>query len=86
MRKDGLLRVISPPLGRRDGVNGSQPWMAHEECANVIPETWVDEIDVAVDSHTGIPIKERVVYGVDGIVKDRWNLVRIHSTAGCHFN
>lgn len=33
-RTDGLLRVVTPPPGKRDGVNGSQPWMAHEECAS----------------------------------------------------
>jgi len=44
--------------------------MAHEECASVVPETWVDE----VDEGNG---KEKVVFGVDGIVKDRWNLVSI---------
>ncbi|KAJ7719601.1 JmjC domain, hydroxylase-domain-containing protein [Mycena olivaceomarginata] len=35
-------------------------WMAHEGCAMVLPETWVDEID-----------GERVVFGVDGIVHGR---------------
>jgi hypothetical protein len=35
-------------------------WMAHKGCALVLPETWVDEID-----------GERVVFGVDGIVR-RW--------------
>ncbi|KAJ7320925.1 JmjC domain, hydroxylase-domain-containing protein [Mycena albidolilacea] len=38
-------------------------WMAHEGCAMVLPETWVDEID-----------GERVVFGVDGIVRGRWSL------------
>jgi hypothetical protein len=47
--------------------------MAHEDCANVVPETWVDEIDVVDGTNT----TERVVFGVDGIVKDRWNLVGI---------
>ncbi|KAJ7450241.1 JmjC-domain-containing protein [Mycena galericulata] len=38
-------------------------WMAHESCARVLPETWVDEV-----------AGERVVFGVDGIVRGRWNL------------
>jgi hypothetical protein len=39
--------------------------MAHEQCARVIPETWLDEVG-----------GEKVVFGVDSIVKDRWHLVR----------
>ena len=50
--------------------------MAHEECANVVPETWVDFIEVGEPQQDGSRIKEQVVFGVDGIVKDRWNLVR----------
>lgn len=82
MGQDGLLRVHDPPIrGAAFGtgaVDGTQEgkWMAHEECANVVPETWVDEIDVPSNGawEKG---KERVVFGVDGIVKDRWNLVRV---------
>lgn len=44
--------------------------MAHEYCANVVPETWVDEIEFGQSDE-----KEKVVFGVDGIVKDRWHLV-----------
>ncbi|KAH8105461.1 JmjC-domain-containing protein [Cristinia sonorae] len=76
-RRDGLLRVINPPFGRKEGASGSgksEPWMAHEECASVVPETWVDEIDIGVNPHTGALVRERVVLGVDAIVKDRWNL------------
>ncbi|KAF8882255.1 JmjC domain, hydroxylase-domain-containing protein [Infundibulicybe gibba] len=40
MSTEGLLKVHDPPLGRKDAV-----WMAHENCANVVPETWVDELD-----------------------------------------
>jgi hypothetical protein len=43
---------------------------AHEICANVVPETWVDT--VPVQSGT-----EKMVFGVDCIPKDRWNLVRL---------
>ena len=48
---------------------GAEIWKAHEKCALIVPETWVDEII----NDTGQ--KERVVFGVDSIVKDRWNLV-----------
>lgn len=51
--------------------------MAHEDCANVIPETWVDEVDASVNDGLGFTSKEKVVFGVDAIVKDRWNLVTI---------
>lgn len=51
--------------------------MAHEECANVVPETWVDFIEVGEPQQDGSRIKEEVVFGVDGIVRDRWNLVRL---------
>ncbi|TDL21606.1 JmjC-domain-containing protein [Rickenella mellea] len=83
-----LLRVHDPPakwsgcvnvvpkekekdaVGReRDGGEWKEVWMAHESCAVVVPETWVDEVD-----GPGGDGKERVVFGVDGIVKDRWNL------------
>ncbi|KAK7018512.1 specific transcriptional repressor [Favolaschia claudopus] len=87
---EGLVRVHDlPPTWRelapaarihfpsRVSVNGSstQPpaaynsngtkgvWMAHESCAMVLPETWVDEVE-----------GERVVFGVDGIVRGRWSL------------
>ncbi|KAF7334399.1 Specific transcriptional repressor [Mycena venus] len=52
------------PRSLRDGTMGRKGvWMAHESCALVLPETWVDEID-----------GERVVFGVDGIVRGRWTL------------
>jgi len=35
-----------------------------------VPETWVDEVDGGPSGG-----KERMVFGVDGIVKDRWHLV-----------
>ncbi|KAK7438038.1 hypothetical protein VKT23_018205 [Stygiomarasmius scandens] len=68
--KEGLLRVQDPPIRRKEAMEACgfpKEWMAHEECASVVPETWVDE----VDEGNG---KEKVVFGVDGIVKDRWNL------------
>lgn len=65
--QEGLLPVHDPPasnvaVGTRAGRGG---WMAHEQCAKIVPETWVDE-----DANG-----RRFVFGVDGIVKDRWNLV-----------
>lgn len=66
---NGLLPVYDPMP------TGSTPKMAHEHCASVIPETWVDDYEV---DHTspGTSLHEtRAVFGVDGIVKDRWNLV-----------
>ncbi|KAF9554238.1 hypothetical protein CPC08DRAFT_696904 [Agrocybe pediades] len=70
MSKDGLLKVHDPPLARKDAMEAAgnpKVWMAHELCASIVPETWVDEA-VAGD------LKEKMVFGVDGIVKDRWNL------------
>jgi hypothetical protein len=49
-------------------------WMAHEHCAMVIPETWVDVVE-----------GEKMVFGVDCIVKDRWNLVCVSSFSPEHF-
>lgn len=73
MSGDGLLKVHEPPVTRKDAVDATgnpKIWMAHEICANVVPETWVDELDLH-------GVKEKVVFGVDGIVKDRWNLVGV---------
>lgn len=73
LSKSGLLKVHEPPIHRKDVVETSgnpTEWMAHEECARIVPETWVDEMTNAV---TGI--LESLVFGVDAIVKDRWNLV-----------
>ncbi|KAG6917212.1 hypothetical protein DXG01_003417 [Tephrocybe rancida] len=70
MDKEGLLRVYDPPMGRKDieeAAGNPKEWKAHEYCAKIVPETWVDEIELG-------GVKENVVYGVDGIVKDRWNL------------
>ncbi|TFK51410.1 JmjC-domain-containing protein [Heliocybe sulcata] len=71
--RHGLLRVQDPPANRPPEVLlENDAWMAHESCAKVVPETWVDEVDV--DIADGSKGKEQVVFGVDGIVKDRWNL------------
>ncbi|KAJ7199590.1 JmjC-domain-containing protein [Mycena pura] len=71
---NGLARVHDLPAMWREvcpaarmqhpaGSSSKGMWMAHETCANVLPETWVDEI-----------AGERVVFGVDSIVRGRWSL------------
>lgn len=78
MSQEGLLRVHEPPTTRKDAMDSTgspKVWMAHEYCASIVPETWVDELE----THG---VKEKVVFGVDGIVKDRWNLVCLFSV-GC---
>ncbi|KAF8493306.1 JmjC domain, hydroxylase-domain-containing protein [Gautieria morchelliformis] len=68
---DDLLRVHDPPIpfsGLMKPADGV--WRAHEACARVVPETWVD--DMLLDDGSGG--MEKVVWGVDGIVKDRWLL------------
>lgn len=81
MSQENLLRVQDPPEWRLPQADGapavdaaSVVWMAHENCANVIPETWVDVVEVGDVREDGTRAKERVVFGVDAIVKDRWNL------------
>lgn len=83
--RDGLLRVHDRPIWRMEAdsgesSSGSGVWMAHEECANVIPETWVDEVEVGLPHPDGTRDKDRVIMGVDAIVKDRWNLVSLNSS------
>jgi len=71
--RENLLRVYDPPVSRKDaaGATGNpKVWMVHEQCAKIVPETWVDEVDGGPSGG-----KERMVFGVDGIVKDRWHLV-----------
>lgn len=68
MRNEGLLPVHEPEAGRG---------MAHEQCANIVPETWVDVFEVGDPYPDGTRRKVRAVFGVDGIVKDRWNLVSL---------
>ncbi|KAF9530073.1 JmjC domain, hydroxylase-domain-containing protein [Crepidotus variabilis] len=69
--KEELLQVQDPPIFRKDVVEAAgnpKVWLAHEFCANIIPETWVD-VSIRRDGSA-----EKVVHGVDAIVKDRWNL------------
>jgi len=49
--------------------------MAHENCARVLPETWLDEVETSPMLADGTRKREKMVFGVDAIVKDRWNLV-----------
>ena len=68
---DGLLSVHDPPLFGYPGfepkvVDGKPQWQAHEECAKIVPETWVDEVD-----------GQKFVFGVDAVPKDRWQLVSL---------
>lgn len=64
----------------------STPKMAHEHCASVIPETWVDDYEADHPSSGAFPHKTRAVFGVDGIVKDRWNLVGSQGIPSRHIN
>ncbi|KAI6152692.1 JmjC domain, hydroxylase-domain-containing protein [Pisolithus thermaeus] len=86
--RDGLLRVQHPPIGRKDlpeslaTVFNVEAWMAHEECAKVVPETWVDEVDLGGLESNASMGRERRVFGVDAIVKDRWNLKCVACTKG----
>ena len=78
-----LLPVHDPPSARsgcsnvpprhriENEVEWKEVWKAHEGCAKVVTETWIDEIDVEGE-------KVKYVFGVDTIVRDRWNLVSIH--------
>ncbi|KAG6828873.1 hypothetical protein H0H92_006482 [Tricholoma furcatifolium] len=71
MSQEGLLRVHDPPIGRKDAEEGAgnpKEWRAHEYCARIVPETWVDEVE---RDGGGV---EKVVYGVDGVHRDRWHL------------
>ncbi|KZV77775.1 JmjC-domain-containing protein [Peniophora sp. CONT] len=64
----GLLPVRARATGSHAAwanTRGGEKWMAHENCAMVVPETWVDVV-----GESG----EKTVFGVDAIVKDRWNL------------
>lgn len=70
--KDGLLRVQDPPIARKEileAAGNPTIWMAHELCASIVPETWVD-VSIRQNGST-----EKVIHGVSAIVKDRWNLV-----------
>ncbi|KAH7886650.1 JmjC domain, hydroxylase-domain-containing protein [Phlebopus sp. FC_14] len=88
MSRDGLLRVQDPPVGRRElpeslaSISNFEAWMAHEECAKVVPETWVDEVETGDVLLDGSQMRELRVFGVDAIVRDRWNLKCAACTKG----
>lgn len=78
MHTDGLLPVRYPPpawsgikcpkdlkVDAEGHLVETEIWRAHEVCANIVPETWVEEVE-----------GKMMVFGVDSIVRDRWNLVR----------
>jgi len=67
-------------------VTASMPKMAHEHCASVIPETWVDDYEADHPSSGALPHKTKAVFGVDGVVKDRWNLVGSQGIPSRHTN
>ena len=81
MSRDGLLRVHDPPAWWYDTANAAAaalgPCMAHAECARIVPETWVDEVESDEPDASGETRRESMVFGVDIIVKDRWNLVSV---------
>ncbi len=72
---DGLLPVHDKPLVQHPAYAEMKVWMAHEECARVLPETWLDEIETGPILADGTRERAKMVFGVDAIVKDRWNLV-----------
>jgi hypothetical protein len=76
MSREGLLPLYDPSFDSPGSDVGGVRGMAHEKCANIVPETWVDDYETDVLSMEGTKKKLRAVFGVDGIVKDRWNLVR----------
>ncbi|KAH9979809.1 JmjC domain, hydroxylase-domain-containing protein [Russula compacta] len=72
--RDGLLPVHDKPLVHHPAHADTKVWMAHEDCARVLPETWLDEVEAGPVLEDGTRKREKVVFGVDAIVKDRWNL------------
>ena len=73
--REGLLFVHDKPLVQHPAFAEMKVWMAHESCARVIPETWLDEAETGPVLEDGTRKREKMVFGVDAIVKDRWNLV-----------
>jgi hypothetical protein len=81
--RDGLLLVHDKPLLQHPAYVDTKVWMAHESCARVLPETWLDEVEVGPVLEDGTRKRERMVFGVDAIVKDRWNLVSDGHLSNC---
>lgn len=76
--RDGLLPVHDKPIVQHPAFVDTKVWMAHEGCARVLPETWLDEVETGPVLEDGTRKRENMVFGVDAIVKDRWNLVSDH--------
>lgn len=72
--RDDLLPVHDRPLAQHPAHADIKIWMAHENCARVLPETWLDEVETGPMLADGTRKREKMVFGVDAIVKDRWNL------------
>lgn len=72
--RDDLLPVHDRPLAQHSAYADIKVWMAHENCARVLPETWLDEVETGPMLTDGTRKREKMVFGVDAIVKDRWNL------------
>ena len=75
--RDDLLPVHDKPILHHPAYVDTKVWMAHASCARVLPETWLDEVEVGPVLEDGTRKRENMVFGVDAIVKDRWNLVCI---------
>lgn len=73
--REGLLLVHDEPLLQHPAYAETKVWMAHESCARVLPETWLDEAETGPVLEDDTRKRENMVFGVDAIVKDRWNLV-----------
>jgi hypothetical protein len=73
--REGLLPVHDKPPVQHPAYADTKVWMAHETCARVLPETWLDEAETGPVLENGTRKQEKMVFGVDAIVKDRWNLV-----------
>ncbi|KAH8981101.1 JmjC domain, hydroxylase-domain-containing protein [Lactarius hatsudake] len=72
--RDDLLPIHDRPLVQHPAHADIKVWMAHENCARVLPETWLDEVETDPVLADGTKKREKMVFGVDAIVKDRWNL------------
>ncbi|KAF7790136.1 hypothetical protein EIP86_001088 [Pleurotus ostreatoroseus] len=78
--RENLLPVHNPPVWQKEGQSGASTgageavWYAHEECANVIPETWIDTMESESVQPDETVSQERMVFGTDAIPKDRWSL------------
>ena len=84
--RDDLLPVHDKPLVQHPAYADIKTWMAHENCARVLPETWLDEVETGPMLADGTRKREKMVFGVDAIVKDRWNLVsHIRPRGRCRF-